>query len=122
LRPAGGEFRATISDLPAGDYQLQLRGPAGDVLRLPLHIADSDEAELRDVSGDRDHLARIARASGGQFLPIEQVDRLPERLKALHDAEAQFVRYPLWNSPLFFGFILACLAGEWALRKRFGLA
>ncbi|HEY2586378.1 MAG TPA: hypothetical protein VGI81_11495 [Tepidisphaeraceae bacterium] len=123
LESAGaGQFTATISDLPAGDYQFQLRGPApGDVVRLPVHIADSDEAEMRDVSGDRDRLARIARSSGGQYLPIDQVDRLPERLRALHEAEPQFVRYPLWNSPLFFGFVLACFAGEWALRKRFGL-
>jgi hypothetical protein len=126
LQPAGpGEFTATVADLPAGDYQFQLRGPApGDAqaVRLPIHIADSDEAEMRDVSGDRDRLARIARSTGGQYLPIEQVDRLPERLNALHESEARFVRYPLWNSPLFFGFVLACFAGEWALRKRFGLA
>lgn len=123
LQSAGSrQYTATVTDLPAGDYQFQLRGPApADVVRLPVHIADSDEAEMRDVSGDRDRLARIARSSGGQYLPIDQVDRLPERLRALHEAEPQFLRYPIWNSPLFFGFVLACFAGEWALRKRFGL-
>jgi hypothetical protein len=121
----GGRFAGEISDLPEGDYQLQLRGPpadrSGDV-RVPLHIADSDEAEMRDVSGDRDMLVRIARSSGGQYLPIDQVDRLADRIKALHETESQFARHPIWNSPLFFGFVLACFAGEWALRKRFGLA
>jgi hypothetical protein len=89
---------------------------------VPLHVADSDEAEMSDVSGDPAMLTRIARASGGQYLPVEQVDRLAERLNALHETESQFVRRPIWNSPLFFAFVLACFTGEWALRKRLGLA
>ena len=122
----GGHFAGDIADLPTGDYDLDLRGLAANnsplSLRVPLHIADSDEAEMRDVSGDPALLSRISRSSGGQYLPIEQVDRLPERLHALHETESQFTRIPLWNSPMFFGFVLACFAGEWALRKWIGLA
>lgn len=121
----GGRFAGQIADLPEGDYQIQLRGAASDgagEVHVSIHVADSDEAEMRDVSGDRNMLTRIARSSGGQYLPIEQVDRLPDRLNALHDTESQFVRHPIWNSPLLFAFVLACFAGEWALRKRFGLA
>ncbi|HEY1414098.1 MAG TPA: hypothetical protein VGF36_18275, partial [Rhodopila sp.] len=120
----GGHFTGELADLPPGDYQIQLRPAANDAaaVSVPLHIAESDEAEMRDVSGDPEMLARISRSSGGQYLPIDQVDRLPERLSALHETESQFVRHPVWNSPLLFCFVLACLAGEWALRKRFGLA
>lgn len=121
----GGHFSGDLADLPQGDYQLQLRGPSADPaseVRVPLHVAESDEAEMRDVSGDREMLMRIARSSGGQFLPIEQVDRLPDRIAALHETESQFARHPAWNSPLFFGFVLACFSAEWALRKRLGLA
>ena len=120
-----GHFAGDLTDLPAGDFQIQLRGTGNDAatdVRVPLHIAVSQEAEMRDVSGDREMLTRISRSSGGQYLPIDQVDRLPERLNALHETESQFVRHPVWNSPLFFGFVLACFAGEWALRKRLGLA
>jgi hypothetical protein len=132
LAPVGaGHFGGAIGDLPEGDYQFQLRsaasitassGTSSPVVRLAVHVADSDEAEMRDLSGDPTLLTRIARSSGGEYLPIEQVDRLPRRLNALHETESQFARTPLWNSPVFFGFILACFAGEWALRKRFGLA
>lgn len=121
----GGQFSGNLADLPAGDFQIQLRGAGSDAaveVRVPLHVAASDEAEMRDVSGDREMLTRISRSSGGQYLPIDQVDRLPERLNALHETESQFVRHPIWNSPLFFGFVLACFVGEWALRKRLGLA
>jgi hypothetical protein len=121
----GGRFAGDLADLPAGNYQLQLRGTASNGasdVRVPLHVAESDEAEMRDVSGDRQMLTRISRSSGGQYLAIDQVDRLPERLGALHETESQYVRHPVWNSPLFFAFVLACFAAEWALRKRFGLA
>lgn len=122
----GGRFAGDISGLLEGDYQLRLRGTTADssdvAVEVPLHVAATSEAEMRDVSGDPAMLARIARASGGQYLPIEQVDRLPERISAVADSESQFVRRPLWNSPLLFLFVLACFAGEWALRKRLGLA
>lgn len=122
----GGRFAGDISDVPEGDYQLRVRGTAGDgsdvAVQLPLHVASSSEAEMRDVSGDPAMLARIARASGGQYLPIEQIDRLPERLAAVTASESQLIRRPLWNSPFLFVFVLACFAGEWALRKRLGLA
>jgi hypothetical protein len=122
----GGHFAGQIADLPEGDYQIELPGTAMDnsplALRVPLHVADSDEAEMRDVSGDPAMLTRISRSSGGQYLPIEQVDRLPERLNVLHETESQYTRIPIWNSPIFFGFVLSCFAGEWALRKWFGLA
>lgn len=120
-----GHFEGDLTDLPVGDYQIQLRGTGSHAsanVHVPLHIAESDEAEMRDVSGDREMLMRISRSSGGQFLPIDQVDRLPERLRALHETESQFVRHPIWNSPMFFCFVLACFAGEWSLRKRLGLA
>jgi hypothetical protein len=122
----GGHFGGSVADLPEGDYQFQLRGTARDgsvaAVRVPLHIADSDEGEMRDLSGDPALLTRIARSSGGQYMPIDQVNRLPDRLNALHETESQFIRTPLWNSPSFFSFVLACFAGEWALRKRYGLA
>lgn len=121
-----GHFAGQFTDLAEGDYQLELLGTGADgsaqSVRVPLHVAETEEAEMRNVSGDPAMLTRIARSSGGQYLPIDQVDRLPERLNALHETESQFTRRPLWNSPLLFGFVLACFAGEWALRKRLGLA
>lgn len=122
----GGQFAGAISDLAEGDYQLRLRATAADggavAVHVPLHVAPSDEAEMRNISGDPGMLQRIARSSGGQYFPIDQIGRLPERLIALRDSESQYSRLEIWNSPFMFTFVLACLAGEWALRKRFGLA
>jgi hypothetical protein len=122
----GGHFSGSIADLAEGDYQIELAGTAADgsnvAVSMPLQVASSDEAEMRDVSGDSAMLMRISRSSGGQFLPIDRADRLAAQLVAVNETESRFTPRPLWNSPLFFCFVLACFAAEWALRKRFGLA
>jgi hypothetical protein len=126
LRSIGrGRFAGQLRDLREGDYQLQVRGTgrsSRSVAGVPLHVAMSDEAELRDVSGDSTQLNRIARSTGGEHLALDELDRLPARLVGLHSADSQFVRWPIYDSPLLFVFVLSCLAGEWALRKRYGLA
>lgn len=121
----GGKFAGTVPALGEGDYQLEInvaaRGRA-EVVAVPLHVAANDEAEMQNLSGDPQLLSRIARASGGAPFSIDTVDRLPQALDALHNAESQTVRRPLYQSPLLFVFVLACLSGEWAMRKRLGLA
>ena len=125
-RVGAGRFAGDLRDLPEGDSVIQLRAKGADgadvVARVPVHVEGSSEAEMRDVSGDPARLAKLARASGGQYLPLEHVDRLAGRLSALRETESQYIRRPLWNSPYLYAFVLACLVGEWALRKRVGLA
>jgi hypothetical protein len=120
-----GRFKGQVRDLREGNYQLQVRGTgrsSRSVASIALHVALSDEAEMRDISGDSGQLNRIARSTGGDHLTLDDLDWLPARLAGLHNAESQLVRRPLYDSPLLFAFVLSCLAGEWALRKRCGLA
>ena len=78
---------------------------------------------MRDLSGDEEFLRKkLSQPSGGAYLPLEQVGLLPERIDAIRNTSQQFTRRPLWNSPLLYTFVLACLAAEWGLRKRLGLA
>jgi hypothetical protein len=121
-----GRYEGMISELPAGDYELRLVGEGGKKgetgVSLPLHVARSDEAEMADLSSDYGFLRRLARSSGGQLLTLEQVGRLPEKLREAGERRSQRAERPLWDSGWLFGFVLACLACEWGLRKRFGLS
>ncbi|HEY8749300.1 MAG TPA: hypothetical protein VIM11_15055 [Tepidisphaeraceae bacterium] len=121
----GGRFAGPLPGLSEGDYDLEVgvtaRGRA-EVVGVPLHVAGNDELEMRNLSGDPDLLRHISRASGGQYEPLESVDRIPGWVDAVHNTDSQLVRKPLYQSPLLFVFVLACLSGEWALRKRLGLA
>jgi hypothetical protein len=126
LTPAGsrasGRYGASIAGLPAGEYLIRLSSADAAPLEMPLHVAASGEAEMADVAGDDGLLRRIADASGGQFLPLERIGELPSLLAATGEHRSRYSEWPLWDSPLLFGFIVACFGAEWALRKRLGLA
>ncbi|MEA2735955.1 MAG: hypothetical protein QOE14_2406 [Humisphaera sp.] len=129
LGDGSGRYQAVVADLDAGDYVLRVEAPEDpsaeippDPVELPLRVAARYEAELADVSGDDQLLRRIADASGGQFLTLEQIGSLPARLDTIRQRQSRLVEYPLWDSPYLFVFVLACLSAEWSLRKKFGLA
>jgi hypothetical protein len=117
-----GRFDAIVSDLPEGDYTLKLDTHNDISVELPLHVSASLEDEMTDLSGDEKFLRRLAESSGGDVVPMDQLAHLPEKLKGRHSDQAQLAEASLWDSPYLFGFVLACLGAEWALRKRLGLA
>jgi hypothetical protein len=120
---APGEFETILHDLPVGDYELSItttNAPAAT--RLPLHVAPALEKELADISGDDARLARIAGATGGQAIALEDIADLPRLIAEAGCKQPGFSEYPLWDSPYLFAFLVGCFGVEWALRKRFGLA
>ena len=121
----GGRFSTSLT-LPAGDYDIRWTvtsdGGKKHSVQMPIHVSVTSEEELADLSGDRRMLRKLAEASGGEFLTLDQVDRLPERLAAAGDARSRFAELSLWDSPYLFALIVGCFGAEWALRKRVGLA
>jgi hypothetical protein len=129
LAAGSGRYQATVGELDAGDYVLRVDAPQDasteippDPVELAIRVAPRYEPELADVSGDDALLRRVANASGGQFLTLEQLATVPARLDAIRQRQGRLAEYPLWDSPYLFVFVLGCLSMEWALRKRFGLA
>jgi hypothetical protein len=82
----------------------------------------SAEIEMGDLNGDEGNLRRLAELSGGQFFRLDQIDLLVRRLNDIHDDVNHPVEIPLWDGPYLLAVVLGCLAAEWGLRKRFGLA
>ena len=129
LADRSGRYEGSISGLPTGEYELRLDPPEDptaelppDPVRLALRVATSYEAEMADVSADPRLLRRVADATGGQFLPLDQLNTLPMRLSEIRQRQSRLVEYPLWDSPYLFAFVVACLSAEWSLRKKFALA
>ena len=91
-------------------------------VKMPLHIGATSEAELADLSGDPEMLRKLAQASGGEFLTLDQVDRLPERLSTAGNARSRFAEISLWDGKFLFILVVGCFGIEWGLRKRLGLA
>jgi hypothetical protein len=118
---------ASVGPLPPGDYELLViepgeAGASPQSPRLPLQVGTGYEAELADVTADHTVLRRLADSSNGEFYTLEHVDRLIERLRQASDRRPRYVEQRLWDSAYLFVFVVACLAAEWAARKRLGLA
>ena len=121
-----GRYAAVINDLPVGEYELHVAAPWGNAvlgdLALPIKVERSRDLELGNISGDRQFLQRLAEASGGKCLNLEQVGMLPGLLKETSYRQGQVSELHLWSSYYLFLFVLSCLAAEWAIRKQVGLA
>lgn len=119
-----GRYEAVLRDLAAGDYEVAIR-PAGSdstVMKMPLHVGFGLDQELADVSPDDASLKRLSDGTGGEMIGVARSGELPGRLSDLRQRSGSTVEVPLWTSGYLFLFVLACLAMEWAIRKRAGLA
>ncbi len=118
--PGTGRFAGSITGLPAGEYEIAMTAH-DKTIRLPIHVSSSEEAEMVNLSGDESLLRRLAASTGGEMLHLDEVERLPDTLEREQARRSRFAEVSLWDSPYLFAFVLACLAAEWALRKRLGL-
>jgi hypothetical protein len=132
LTARNGRFEGTLAPTEPGEYQLRLHGPARSIrgprltanplATLPLHVVSDDALGFVNLASDPEYLKRIASASGGHYVTVEQIDELPRLLREVRNEDSQVARKPIYSSPLLLAFVLACLSAEWGLRKRAGLS
>lgn len=97
-------------------YAARPRGNASEI-----QVTQEALAELANLSGDENRLRRIAGATGGEMLRIEDVAELPDKIRAAGEKLPGFFEYPIWDSGYLLAFVVGCFGVEWALRKRLGL-
>jgi hypothetical protein len=79
------------------------------------------DVEMTDPRLDDRLLQRIADVSGGRMIQPGESARLAEALQAAVPAATMAVRRDLWHTGWSFAAIVALLAAEWLLRRRYGL-
>lgn len=77
--------------------------------------------ELRSLSPDRALLEDLARKTGGALVEPDGLNALVARLPSLKAPVMEPHEVPLWHTPWIFLTAVACLAGEWGLRRTQGL-
>jgi hypothetical protein len=122
-----GRYEGSIGDLPPDEYELHVAAPFGadaeNEVMLPIRVRFNPLAEMTNLAGDRDALQqRLMEISGGKCLNLEQIGLLPQLLAEARRRQSGVSELELWDSGYLFVFVLGCLAAEWAMRKRFGLA
>jgi hypothetical protein len=77
--------------------------------------------EFRRLTPDRDALKQLAMKTGGETVELSELDSFAAGLAARPAPETVQTLFPLWHTPAIFALAIACLAGEWGLRRWKGL-
>ena len=84
--------------------------------------SDLAAAEFRDLQPNRALMEQLARQTGGEVIEAEDLAAFARRLPTEHAPVTETWTRPLWHTPWMMLFALACLVGEWGLRRWKGLA
>lgn len=108
-----GEFRPAIE----GQYRVTIEGEEDEAEHY--FTAASPQVEFDDPGMRQQLLEEMASASGGEFLPLDELDTLVEKLETKkHKLEPRREERPLWNAPGIVILATALFGAEWFLRKR----
>lgn len=78
--------------------------------------------EFARLEPDREALKSLAEATHGEVVDGGRLDAFVAGLSARDAPITEPWTSPLWHNPLYFLIAIACLAGEWGLRRTNGLA
>lgn len=120
-----GLYEATFIPPQSGGYRAEVRAvnPSGaeEGRALSGWTSDLDALEFASLTPNRPLLEALARQTGGEVLTPAQLDDLARRLPQLPAPVMETVSQPLWHNAWVFLAALACLLGEWGLRRTSGL-
>lgn len=119
-----GKFRATFRPDRPGLYRVQVRASSGSsalgATERWIHVGGGDR-ELRDPRLNDGVLRRLAAESGGRYVPAGEVGDIAEWLESGAAPAGAPERRELWHKPWVFFTLVALVALEWGLRRRWGL-
>lgn len=120
-----GTYHATYVSRGAGAYQASVAvtdASGADGGRAHTGWAtDLASEEFHSLKPNIALLEEIARRSGGQLVPASDLASFVRTLPTRTAPVMEPWTYPLWHTPAVFAFALACLVGEWGLRRWKGL-
>jgi uncharacterized membrane protein len=119
-----GVFVARYRADDAGVYRATavVRVPdAQPVSAATTFLVGGADAEMADPRLNLHTLQRLASASGGRMIDAAHPALVTDELHAALPAAAVLARHDLWHNAWSFAAIVALLAAEWILRRRWGL-
>ncbi|MBY0586242.1 VWA domain-containing protein [bacterium] len=118
-----GFFEASVTIPIPGEYRLRMLAPdSNDVLEKTIR-AEIPAREFTDPTLDETSLKSLAQQTGGNYLPLEELSRLPAMLQDRSERELVLTApIGLWDNTWVL-LAAVCLAGtEWVIRKMVYLA
>ena len=113
LPPVSGAYRARVAATAADGGEVGARDVGW--------VAEPDAEEFLRLSPNVALLQRIADQSGGQLVRSDRLEPFVDSLSRRKIPIVEDWVYPLWHQWTVFAFAVACLVGEWGLRRWRGL-
>jgi hypothetical protein len=120
-----GEYRASFTAAADGLYDVAVeatRGKDAPQRARAFVRAAPDDREYFDAAMRPSLLARVAEDTGGRFYTPATVSTLPEDITYLGRGVTVVQEKDLWDMPVVLLMVVGLVGGEWALRRRWGLA
>ncbi len=121
-----GTYSAVFVPRGIGGWKLSTKAIDGDGQELPVAttgwIHDPLADEFRRTGSNRAGLEKLAEVTGGRVIEAREIESFVAGLKHEPMPVMEAWTMPLWDHPLVFVVVLACLIGEWTLRRLAGLA
>jgi uncharacterized membrane protein len=121
---AGDRFTTALRVEQPGLYRVRAEARRG---RTTLGAADrwflvgGADREFADPRLNEGFLRRVARASGGRYVPAAEAARIISWLQQSVPQNVAPEQRDLWHTPWAFALIVGLLSAEWVLRRRWGL-
>lgn len=120
-----GLYQATYVPRQTGGYRAiaKVKNNAGADLGHSEAGWSTDLAaeEFRSLVPNTALLEDIARKTGGQVVPLADLEKFTKRLPELRAPVMETWSFPAWHTPAMFAFALGCLLAEWGIRRWKGM-
>ena len=121
-----GLYEATYVSRAPGAYRTKAQvvdGGGGEVGQAESGWTYEPAAEeFRALGVNREQLAQLARRTGGRLVELDELPSFVADLRNQPHLITEPTITPLWHTPWLFALAVACLAGEWGLRRWKGVA
>lgn len=120
-----GEYRATFVPREAGVYRATVKATAPDGSEVGERqtgwTVEPETNEFRQLAGNTALLERLATATGGQMVSLDDLDRFAAKVPQQKAPVTETWSYPIWHRWSIVLIAMTCLVGEWGLRRWKGL-
>ena len=121
-----GQYEATVVHDEEGVYTAEARitSPNGQEVGLAETgwIYEPSTLEFQELGFNATRLKNIAEWTGGEVIDIDNLEQLVRSLPSRHVPIVERRTYPFWHQSWVIFIAIACLCGEWGLRRWRGLA
>jgi uncharacterized membrane protein len=127
MRPVpdnAGTFQAEWTAEKPGSYVVEVTAGRGndELGRDVLTFERTDgEAENFHTVQNRELLEKLSSQTGGRYWKADELGRLPSEISYSEAGISVRDTKELWNMPIVFLTLLALMAGEWLLRRKWGV-